>query len=50
MIALTTTANPPRHLILGEWGYSAVVENMRQRLEEVESQRTASLAADYPKG
>jgi NAD(P)-dependent dehydrogenase (short-subunit alcohol dehydrogenase family) len=50
MIALTTRINPPRHLVLGEWGYGAVVENLRQRLEEVESQRAESLAADFPKG
>ncbi len=49
MIALTETANPPRHLVLGEFGYRTIVENLRQRLAEIEGQRATSLAADFPK-
>jgi len=49
MIALTQTANPPRHLVLGEWGYNAVVERLRQKLDQIEGQRAQSLAADFPK-
>ena len=49
MIALTTQPHPPRHLVLGEWGYNAVTERLRQRLAEIEGQRDASLAADFPK-
>ncbi len=49
MIALTQKPNPPRHLVLGAFGYNAVTESLRHRLEEIESQRETSLAADFPK-
>ena len=50
MIALTEHASPPRHLVLGAWGYDAVVEKMAARLKEIEAHKVASLAADYPEG
>jgi len=31
MIALTVDPNPPRHLVLGKWGYDAVTEKLRAR-------------------
>ena len=49
MIALTETRDPPRHLVLGAWGFDAVVERMRQRLHQVLETRDASLSADFPK-
>ena len=49
MIALTRNPDPPRHLVLGAWGYDAVVERLRLRLDEVRGTHDASLAADYPK-
>ena len=49
MIALTQKPNPPRHLVLGDFGYNAVTDSLRRRLEEIESQRETSLAADFPK-
>ena len=49
MIALTQKPNPPRHLVLGAFGYNAVTDSLRRRLEEIESQRETSLAADFPK-
>ena len=49
MIALTQNPNPPRHLVLGAFGYNAVVDSLRRRLEEIESQRETSLAADFPR-
>ena len=48
MIALTQKPNPPRHLVLGAFGYNAVTESLRRRLEEIESQRETSLGADFP--
>jgi len=48
MIALTVDPNPPRHLVLGKWGYDAVTEKLRARSAEIEAHRDASLAADYP--
>ena len=48
MIALTVDPNPPRHLVLGKWGYDAVTEKLRARSAEIEAHRDASLAADFP--
>ncbi|MCP8889439.1 oxidoreductase [Sphingomonas faeni] len=50
MIALTEGANPPRHLVLGRWGYDAVVEKMAGRLKEIEAHKATSLGADFPEG
>lgn len=50
MIALTEGANPPRHLVLGAWGYDAVVEKMAGRLKEIEAHKADSLGADFPRG
>jgi NAD(P)-dependent dehydrogenase (short-subunit alcohol dehydrogenase family) len=49
MVALTQKPNPPRHMVLGAWGFDAVVDRMQKRLEEVRSEREASLSADFPK-
>jgi NAD(P)-dependent dehydrogenase (short-subunit alcohol dehydrogenase family) len=48
MIALAERNTPPRHMVLGAWGMDAVTEKLRQRLDEIESQRDASLATDFP--
>ena len=48
MIALTREATPPRHLVLGAWGYDAVVERLDARVQEIRVLREASLAADFP--
>jgi len=48
MIALTEDANPPRHLVLGAWGYDAVTKKLAERLEEIEAHKADSLGADYP--
>ena len=50
MIALTENANPPRHLVLGRWGYDAVVEKMAGRLKEIQAHKATSLGADFPEG
>jgi NAD(P)-dependent dehydrogenase (short-subunit alcohol dehydrogenase family) len=49
MIDITLADAPPRHLVLGEWGYDAVVKKLRDTLAEVEAWRETSLGADFPK-
>jgi NAD(P)-dependent dehydrogenase (short-subunit alcohol dehydrogenase family) len=49
MIALTQEAHPPRHLVLGEFGYNAVTERLKARLAEIEGHRATSLGADFPR-
>ena len=48
MIALTEEANPPLHLVLGEWGHDAVVKKLKDTLAEVEGRRQTALDTDYP--
>ncbi len=48
MIRVTEIENPPRHLVLGAWGYDAVTSRLKQRLAEIEAWRETSLGADYP--
>jgi len=48
MIALTEDANPPRHLVLGAWGYDAVTTKLAARLKEIEAHKADSLGADFP--
>ncbi|MCJ2140679.1 oxidoreductase [Methylobacterium sp. E-066] len=50
MIRVTEIDNPPRHLVLGAWGYEAVTSRLKQRLAEIEAWRETSLGADYPEG
>ena len=50
MIALTEHANPPRHLVLGAWGYDAVTAKLAERLKEIEAHKADSLGADFPEG
>jgi NAD(P)-dependent dehydrogenase (short-subunit alcohol dehydrogenase family) len=48
MIAAVTRTAPPRHLVLGKWGYDAVTERLRARVTEIEGLRDEALGADYP--
>ncbi len=48
MIALTEEADPPLHLVLGEWGHDAVVKKLKDTLAEVEGRRQTALDTDYP--
>ncbi len=48
MIAAVTRATPPRHLVLGKWGYDAVNGRLRARIAEIEGLRDEALGADYP--
>ena len=50
MIAVAEQADPPRHLVLGEFGWDAAVKKLRERLAEIESLRDTALASDYPEG
>ncbi|MCJ2133418.1 oxidoreductase [Methylobacterium sp. J-026] len=50
MIRVTEIDNPPRHLVLGAWGFEAVTNRLRQSLAEIEAWRETSLGADYPQG
>lgn len=50
MIRVTEIDNPPRHLVLGAWGYEAVTTRLKQRIAEIEAWRDTSLGADYPEG
>ncbi|MHC2108728.1 oxidoreductase [Methylobacterium sp. CM6246] len=50
MIRVTEIDNPPRHLVLGAWGYEAVTTRLKQRIAEIEAWRETSLGADYPEG
>jgi NAD(P)-dependent dehydrogenase (short-subunit alcohol dehydrogenase family) len=48
MIDVALNPNPPRHLVLGKFGFDAVTAKMEARLAEIEAQRDVALAADYP--
>lgn len=49
MIALTQMPEPPRHLVLGSWGYEAVVADRQARLKQIEQLRDISVGTDFPK-
>jgi NAD(P)-dependent dehydrogenase (short-subunit alcohol dehydrogenase family) len=40
--------HPPRHLVLGKFGFDAVTKRMRERLAQIEEDRDLSLSADFP--
>ncbi|MET3760144.1 oxidoreductase [Sphingomonas sp. UYEF23] len=48
MIALTEQADPPRHLVLGKWGYDAVTKKLRETLAEIEAGEATSIGTDFP--
>lgn len=48
IIEAVSRPNPPRHLVLGKFGYDAVVKRLRERLDEIEGDRDLALGADYP--
>lgn len=50
MIDVTLEADPPRHLVLGKFAVDAAVTKLRERLDEIERHREASLATDFPEG
>ena len=48
IIAVAEEPNPPRHLVLGKFGYEAVTARLKERLAEIESRRDQALGADFP--
>ena len=48
MIAITEQANPPRHLVMGEWGYEAVTAKLKERLAQIEAWKQTSIETDFP--
>ena len=50
MIDLSQEADPPRHLVLGKFGWDAAVKKLHERLAEIESRRDTALATDFPDG
>jgi NAD(P)-dependent dehydrogenase (short-subunit alcohol dehydrogenase family) len=50
MIALTQQPKPPRHMVLGAWGFDTVTQVLQSRLQEIREQREISVSADFQKG
>lgn len=48
MIAITEHDNPPRHLVMGAWGYEAVTGKLKERLAQIEAWRQTSVDTDFP--
>ncbi len=49
MIRLTEEANPPHHMVLGAVGNEAVIAKLKASLAEIERNRAAGEATDFPK-
>jgi NAD(P)-dependent dehydrogenase (short-subunit alcohol dehydrogenase family) len=47
MVTIACGAKAPRHLVLGTWGFNAVVERMEQRAHEISKQRDLSVSTDF---
>ena len=48
MIEAVMRDDPPRHLVLGRFGWEAVTAKLRERLAEIEHLRDEALGADFP--
>ena len=48
IIAAAESETPPRHLVLGAFGFEAVTAKLKERLAEIESLRAQALGADFP--
>ncbi|AIR85838.1 oxidoreductase [Pantoea rwandensis] len=48
MIAITEHDNPPRHLVMGAWGYEAVTSKLKERLAQIEDWKQTSIDTDFP--
>ncbi|QHM71532.1 3-oxoacyl-[acyl-carrier-protein] reductase [Mixta intestinalis] len=48
MIALAENDNPPRHLVMGAFGYEAVTTKLRERLAQIEAWKETTLGTDFP--
>jgi len=47
MVSVARGADAPRHLVLGSWGFNAVVERMEERVRDISAQRDLSLSTDF---
>lgn len=47
MVSVACGADAPRHLVLGSWGFNAVVERMEERVRDISAQRDLSLSTDF---
>jgi NAD(P)-dependent dehydrogenase (short-subunit alcohol dehydrogenase family) len=47
MVTIARGTDAPRHLVLGTWGFNAVVERMEQRSHEISMQRDLSVSTDF---
>ncbi|MFB4338995.1 oxidoreductase [Pantoea sp. CS_6] len=48
MIAIAEHPEPPRHVVMGAWGYEAVTEKLKARLVQIEAWKQTSLSTDFP--
>ncbi|WP_419809881.1 oxidoreductase [Sphingomonas sp.] len=48
MIEAVMRDDPPRHLVLGRFGWEAATAKLRERLAEIEHLRDEALGADFP--
>jgi NAD(P)-dependent dehydrogenase (short-subunit alcohol dehydrogenase family) len=48
VIQITESKTPPRHLVLGAFGFETVTNNLKETLAEIEAWRATSLATDFP--
>ncbi len=48
IIAAVEQHTPPRHLVLGRFGYDAVSAKLKERLDAITADRDVSLGADFP--
>jgi NAD(P)-dependent dehydrogenase (short-subunit alcohol dehydrogenase family) len=48
IIAAVQQTTPPRHLVLGKFGYDAVTAKLKERLDAITAARDVSLGADFP--
>jgi hypothetical protein len=50
MMTLARGADAPRHLVLGTWGFNAVVAQLQRQIQDSADQRDVSLSADFDDG
>jgi NAD(P)-dependent dehydrogenase (short-subunit alcohol dehydrogenase family) len=48
IIEIALLPEPPRHLVLGKWGYDVVMVKLAKRLAEIESLQAISIDTDFP--
>lgn len=48
MIAISEEENPPRHLVMGAFGFEAVTGKLRERLAQIEAWKETTLGTDFP--